>query len=65
MTGVVKWYDAGKREGVINPMDGDEDIIVNRESLQGIPYLQKGQRVGFTLKHSQDGAWASNVIKLR
>ena len=65
MTGVVKWYDASRREGIISSLDGGEDIIVNRDSLNGIPYLQKGQRVGFTLKHNQKGAWAANVIRLR
>ena len=65
MTGVVKWYDASRRQGVINPINGGEEISVSRESLNGIPYLQKGQRVGFTLKQGANGSWAEDVIRLR
>ena len=44
---------------------GGEEVNVVRESLNGVPYLQKGQRVGFTLKQGVNGNWAQDVIRLR
>ena len=57
--------DAGGNGRTGVAIGGGEEVNVVRESLNGVPYLQKGQRVGFTLKQGVNGNWAQDVIRLR
>jgi cold shock protein len=48
-TGTVKWYNAQKGYGFIEPQDGGKDIFVHASALEraGITNLQEGQKLNF------------------
>jgi len=49
--GVVKWFNANKGFGFIQPEDGGQDIFVHISAIEraGISALVEGQKVGFEL----------------
>jgi len=50
-TGTVKWFNAQKGFGFIQPDNGDKDAFVHISAVErsGIGSLQEGQKVGFEL----------------
>ncbi len=50
-TGTVKWFDAGRGFGFIQPDDGSTDVFVHISALEraGINALKDGQKVGYDL----------------
>jgi cold shock protein len=48
-TGTVKWYNAQKGFGFIEPQDGGKDIFVHASALEraGISSLHEGQKLNF------------------
>lgn len=66
MTGLVKWFDAGKGFGFISPQDGSKDVFVHFSAIQGNDYktLDEGQRVEFTIENGAKGPSAANVVAL-
>ena len=65
MTGVVKWFDAGKGYGFISTPDG-KDIFVHFSAIvsDGYKSLAEGDRVEFEVKDGDRGPQAANVVKL-
>ena len=63
MTGLVKWFDAGKGFGFISPQDGSKDVFVHFSAIQGDNYktLDEGQKVSFTIENGAKGPAAGNV----
>lgn len=53
-TGVVKWFNAEKGYGFIQPEKGD-DVFVHYSGIEGSGYrsLQQGDRVQFLLEESK------------
>ncbi len=51
-TGVVKWFNATKGYGFIQPDNGGKDVFVHVSAVEraGLRGLNEGQRVGFELK---------------
>jgi cold shock protein len=49
--GVVKWFNANKGFGFIQPEDGGQDVFVHISAIEraGISALVEGQKVGFEL----------------
>ena len=49
MRGTVKWYNAQKGFGFIEPQDGGKDIFVHASALEraGISSLHEGQKLNF------------------
>jgi CspA family cold shock protein len=50
-TGTVKWFDAQRGFGFIQPEDGSEDIIVRKSAVQqaGLVELRGGQKLSFVM----------------
>jgi len=64
MTGLVKWFDAGKGFGFISPQDGSKDVFVHFSAIQSNDYktLDEGQQVEFTIENGAKGPSAANVV---
>jgi CspA family cold shock protein len=66
MTGLVKWFDAGKGFGFISPLDGSKDVFVHFSAIQSNDYktLDEGQQVEFTIENGAKGPSAANVVPM-
>ncbi|WP_370425611.1 RNA chaperone/antiterminator CspA (plasmid) [Pantoea vagans] len=66
MTGLVKWFDAGKGFGFISPQDGIKDVFVHFSAIQSNDYktLDEGQQVEFTIENGAKGPSAANVVPM-
>ncbi len=65
-TGTVKWFNATKGYGFIQPEDGGNDAFVHISALEqaGISRLDEGQRVEYELVPGRDGKSAAENLKL-
>ena len=56
-TGTVKWFDATKGYGFIEPDDGSNDVFVHVRAAEraGLGTLREGQRVRFAPRAGRDG----------
>ena len=66
-TGTVKWFNAQKGFGFIEPDDGGSDAFVHISALEraGIGNLSEGQKVGFDLVSDQkSGKMSADNIKV-
>ena len=56
-TGTVKWFNATKGYGFIEPEDGSKDAFVHISAVEraGLTTLREGQRVNFELRPGRDG----------
>ena len=50
-TGIVKWFNAQKGFGFIQPQDGGKDVFVHISAVQraGMETLREGQKVSFEI----------------
>jgi cold shock protein len=50
-TGTVKWFNAEKGYGFIQPDDGGKDVFVHISAVEqsGLRYLQEGQKISFEI----------------
>jgi CspA family cold shock protein len=62
-TGTVKWFNAEKGFGFIQPDEGGEDLFVHFSAIkmQGYKSLDEGQKVQFEVTQGQKGPQASEV----
>jgi CspA family cold shock protein len=58
--GTVKWFNANKGYGFIQPESGD-DVFVHASAIQDGGTLQDGQAVEFDITQGQKGPQAANV----
>lgn len=51
-TGTVKWFNAQKGFGFIQPTDGGNDVFVHVSAVEraGLAGLAEGQKIGFEVK---------------
>ena len=62
--GTVKWFNASKGFGFINPDDGGDDLFVHHSEIKtdGYASLNEGQKVEFEVGEGKKGPCATNVI---
>jgi len=56
-SGTVKWFNAQKGYGFIQPDDGSKDVFVHISAVEksGIGNLQEGQKLSYELERGQQG----------
>ena len=64
-TGTVKWFNAQKGFGYIQPEDGSKDVFVHISAVEraGITNLVEGQKLSFELEKGQQGK--TSAVNLR
>ncbi|CAH2600230.1 putative cold shock protein y4cH [Rhodovastum atsumiense] len=55
--GTVKWFNAQKGFGFIQPEDGSKDVFVHISAVErsGLGRLNEGQKLSFDLERGQQG----------
>ena len=63
--GTVKWFNAIKGFGFIQPEGGGKDVFVHISAVQraGMDSLDEGQRVDYQLVPGRDGRTSADNIK--
>jgi len=63
--GTVKWFNAQKGYGFIQPDDGAKDVFVHISAVEraGMTGLREGQKVSFDLEQGQRGKVAATNLK--
>ncbi len=56
-TGTIKWFNAAKGFGFIEPEDGSKDAFVHISAVEraGLSSLSEGQKVSYELQPGQKG----------
>lgn len=64
-TGTVKWFNAQKGYGFIQPDDGSKDVFVHISAVEraNLGSLHEGQKLSFELERGQQGK--TSAVNLR
>ena len=65
-TGTVKWFNATKGFGFIQPEDGSKDVFVHISAVEraGIARLNEGQKVSYDIQQERGKSSAGNLKAL-
>ncbi len=65
-TGTVKWFNATKGFGFIQPDGGSKDVFVHISAVEraGLRGLDDGQKVTFDLEKGRDGRESASNLTL-
>jgi CspA family cold shock protein len=63
--GTVKWFNAQKGYGFIQPDDGSKDVFVHISAVEraGLSGLNEGQKIGFDIERGQQGKTSAVNLK--
>ena len=64
-SGTVKWFNASKGYGFIEPSDGGKDVFVHISAVEqaGMTSLRDGQKIEFEVVSGQNGkSSAENLV---
>ena len=63
--GTVKWFNAQKGYGFIQPDDGSKDVFVHVTAVEraGMMALQEGQKLSYEIEAGRDGK--SSAVNLQ
>ncbi|MTI88662.1 MAG: cold-shock protein [Balneolaceae bacterium] len=65
--GKVKWFDAQKGFGFIEPDNGGKDIFVHRNNIENLGFeegLRDGEEVEYEVEETPKGLSAVDVVRL-
>ena len=64
-SGTVKWFNAQKGYGFIQPSDGGKDIFVHISAVEqaGLSTLNEGQKINFEIVTTDRGRMAAGNLK--
>ena len=64
-TGTVKWFNAQKGYGFIQPDDGSKDVFVHISAVErsGIGRLNDGQKLSYDLERGQQGKVSATNLR--
>jgi len=64
-SGTVKWFNAQKGYGFIQPDDGSNDVFVHISAVEqaGIGHLNEGQKISYEVESGRNGK--SSAVALR
>jgi CspA family cold shock protein len=64
-TGTVKWFNAQKGYGFIQPDDGSKDVFVHVSAVErsGIGNLHEGQKLSYELERGNQGKTSAVALK--
>ena len=62
-SGTVKWFNATKGYGFIQPTDGGKDVFVHISAVEraGLGTLNEGQKVSFEIQTERGKSSATNL----
>jgi len=65
-TGTVKWFNAAKGFGFIEPQDGSKDAFVHISAVEraGLASLNEGQKVSYELQPGQNGKSSAENLSI-
>ncbi len=63
--GTVKWFNAVKGYGFIQPDDGSKDVFVHMSAVErsGIGNLREGQKISYDVERGQQGKTSAVNLK--
>jgi cold shock protein len=64
-SGTVKWFNAQKGYGFIQPTDGSKDVFVHITAVEaaGMGSLREGQKVSYELERGREGKTSAVNLK--
>lgn len=65
-TGTVKFFNAAKGFGFIEPQDGSKDVFVHISEVDraGLPTLSENQKVSFEVQRGRNGKFSAINLKV-
>ena len=65
-TGTVKWFNAAKGFGFIEPEDGSNDAFVHISAVEraGLSTLTEGQKVSYDIQPGRDGKSSAENLSI-
>jgi CspA family cold shock protein len=66
-TGTVKWFNANKGFGFIQPDDGTKDVFVHISAVEqaGMSDLREGDKLSFDLEDDRKGGGKKSAANLK
>ena len=64
-TGTVKWFNAQKGYGFIQPDDGSKDVFVHISAVEraGLGGLNEGQKIRYEVQQGQQGKMSAENLQ--